>query len=49
MLIDYKKIKEILDNPKTPKVVIIKSNENKELKNDLINGLVNEIKKENKK
>ena len=49
MLIDYKKIKEILDNPETPKVVIIKSNENKELKNDLINGLVNEIKKENKK
>lgn len=49
MLIDYKKIKEILDNPETPKVVLIKNNENKKIKNDLINGLVNEIKKENKK
>ena len=49
MLVDYKKIKEILDDPKSPKVVLIKNNENKKMKNDLINGIVNEIKKENKK
>ena len=42
-------IKDYLNNPQTPKVILIQNDEPKDIKQLLVTNLVNEIKKENKK